>query len=108
MTLELHRSIHRRRRQRIGQAIRWTLVLGVIVVASIATDRGYSGQEEKEVVGLEEEINIHAENDNSPQAEERSLDEQPEHRLDTSGEKREALPPSRCACGPKSVRGADR
>ncbi len=104
MTLGLHESSHRHRPRWFWKAVRWGAVLGVIVAASVAADRGYSGQEGEEVVGLEEEIDIHAENDNRPQAEERRLDEQPEDRLDASGEMREALPPSRCACGPKSMR----
>ena len=106
--LGLDESTYRHRPRWLWQAVRMSVVLGVIVAGGVAADPSYSDQKGKEVAGGEQEINASAENNDIFQAKNRHLDGHPKHRLDATGENREVLPPSRCACGPKSMRQKDK
>ena len=86
-------NIRRPRLRRIWRVVRVSLVLGVIIAASAAADRGYAGQEENEAA--------------TTRADAKNTDTQilQEQHLGASGENQDALPPSRCACGPKGAKG---
>jgi hypothetical protein len=86
-------NIRRPRLRRIWRVVRISLVLGVIVAAGAAAERGDAGQEENEAT--------------TTRAEDENTDTQisQERRLDVSDENQDAVPARRCACGPKGAKG---